>query len=59
MTLSIYNVQGRKVKTLIAGEQAAGIHRVLWDSSRMAAGVYLVRLQTEDGIFFGKVVKVR
>jgi uncharacterized protein (DUF362 family) len=57
VTLSIYNVAGRKVETLVEGERPEGTHQVVWNSSRMAAGVYLIRLETEEGTFLGKAVK--
>jgi len=38
--LSIYNVLGQKVATLISKKQTAGHHQVEWDASRYASGVY-------------------
>ncbi len=48
--LEIFDVLGQRVRTLIAETQAAGFHRVVWDSRddggrAVAAGVYLYRLQ--------------
>lgn len=47
--LSIYNVLGQSVRTIIDGELPAGTHRVVWDSKDdtgrlVATGVYLYRL---------------
>jgi hypothetical protein len=49
--LSLYDVQGRRVTTLIHGRQPAGRHVVSWDGERaagegMTAGVYFLRLDT-------------
>jgi hypothetical protein len=43
--LSIYDLSGRLVETLVSGEQTAGRHSVNWDSSVAATGVYLLRLE--------------
>ena len=52
--LAVYDVQGRRVRTLVAGRQAAGAHRVRWDGRtddgvRAASGVYFARL-AGDGV---------
>ncbi len=48
--LSVFDVAGRKVKTLVSGHQAAGSHAVLWlgddvDGRPVASGVYIYRLE--------------
>jgi hypothetical protein len=48
-TLGIYNLSGRRVRTLVNGIVAAGHHRVPWDGTddsgnRVASGVYVYRL---------------
>jgi hypothetical protein len=42
--LSVYNVMGQKVSTLVAGEMPAGYHQVNWDASNVASGVYFYKL---------------
>jgi len=46
VSLSVYDLSGRLVETLVSGEQTAGRHSVSWDSSTSATGVYLLRLET-------------
>jgi flagellar hook assembly protein FlgD len=53
--LSVFDVTGRRVRTLAGGELAAGEHRVPWDgrdqSGRSAAaGAYFVRLDVASGM---------
>lgn len=43
---AVHDVLGREVALLAEGTQPAGAHRVLWDASALASGVYLVRLET-------------
>jgi uncharacterized repeat protein (TIGR02543 family) len=46
VTLTVYNVLGGEVATLVDREKPAGTHSVSWDASGMASGVYLYRLHT-------------
>jgi len=47
VSLSVYDLSGRLVETLVSGEQTAGRHSISWDSSTLATatGVYLIRLE--------------
>jgi len=61
--LSIYDAAGRLVRTLESGEQDAGQRQVSWDArsnlgTRVAAGVYLIRLEVGPATRIGKVVVV-
>jgi len=46
--LSIYNLLGQKVVTLVSGKQQAGYYQVEWDASRFASGVYIYRLSAKS-----------
>ena len=43
--LSIHDVLGRRVTTLVSGSQAAGLYESPWDATGVASGVYVARLQ--------------
>ncbi len=50
-SLTVYNIAGQKVRTLISGFTAAGTHSAMWngrdDSGRMvSSGVYIAHLRT-------------
>jgi hypothetical protein len=54
ITLAIFDVQGRKVRTLFRGALAAGMHQYDWDGRDDAGkplgdGVYFARINTEAG----------
>lgn len=62
--LDVYDLLGRKVRTLIAGRLKGGRHEAVWtgrnDGGRAAAsGVYLYRLCTDDGERRGRMTLVR
>jgi len=46
--LSIYDITGAKVATLVEGLKDAGIHVVGWDAADHSSGVYYYRLRTGD-----------
>jgi hypothetical protein len=47
--LSVYNLLGQKVVTLVSGREAAGRYKVQWDASAFPSGVYYYRLSTDAG----------
>jgi hypothetical protein len=47
--LSIYNLLGKKVETLVSEKQRAGKYQVEWDASCFASGVYFYQLRTNKG----------
>jgi len=53
VTLTIYNVLGQPVRTLVQEQRPAGVHVIAWDGrndngEQMASGVYHYRLQAES-----------
>jgi len=51
--ISIFNLLGQKVNTIVEGEESAGEHRVSWDGTdftgnRVASGIYLYRINAGD-----------
>ena len=54
VAVAVYDLTGRKVKTLASGSLEPGIHRLTWDGSndaghRVASGIYYVRAATDRG----------
>ncbi len=46
VTISVLDVSGREVSTLISGELEAGYHNVVWNGETASAGLYLVKMET-------------
>ena len=62
--VTVYDQQGRRVHTLLAGEQPAGRRLVEWDGRdsdgrRVASGLYFVRLLSEEGEIVRRLVAIR
>ena len=63
VTLSIYNVNGQLVKTLVDGVVGAGNQQVVWDGRDMsgqkaARGVYFCRMATDGFTATTKVISM-
>lgn len=54
--ISIYDITGRKVRTLTNKVQKAGEYRIAFDMGDLAAGMYFYRLKTNSSIVTKKLV---
>lgn len=62
--VDVFDLAGRRVRTLAEGAMPAGVHRVNWDGAdsdgrAVAAGTYLYRLETSGETRTAKVTVVR
>jgi hypothetical protein len=57
--LSIYNLLGHKIATLVSEKQPAGTFNVSWDASGLASGVYLYRLRAGNYSETKKLILLR
>jgi uncharacterized delta-60 repeat protein len=58
VTLSIYDITGRLVETLVNGTQQPGIHQVRWIRKENPSGVYFYRLKAGEFVQTRKMVVV-
>lgn len=56
VTLKLYDIQGRELRTLVDQMQGAGMHRAEMDGRGVANGVYFYRLSTPEGVREHKLV---
>ncbi len=64
VSLKVYDVSGRLVRTLVEGKVDAGLHAAVWDGtdeygSPVSNGVYFYRLLSPDGVRTSKLNLVR
>jgi len=48
MTLTVHDITGRAIETLVEGDVPAGEHRLQWSAEGLASGVYLCRMMTKN-----------
>lgn len=59
VSLKIYDILGREVKTLFEGRQPAGNFRCKFDGSGLASGVYFYRLETNSFSLQNKMLLIK
>lgn len=59
VNLTVYDMAGRKVETLVSDQQQAGAHQVHLDGRNLASGVYLYRLEVNGQVAHGTVTLVK
>ena len=60
VTLKVYDIMGREVATLLNNtRQAAGVHAVTFDASRVSSGVYFYRLSTATNSITRKMTLIK
>ncbi len=64
ITLSVYNVLGQRIKTLVNSVVEAGNYPVQWNGTDSAgrgvsSGTYFVRMNSEEGVYATKIMLVR
>ncbi len=57
--LEVFNLLGRKIKTLVDNHLNAGRHIVNWDASRYSSGLYFYRLTSGDYIEYQRMVLLK
>ncbi len=57
--LTVYNMLGQKVQTLVNGQQAAGQHSVHFNASGLASGIYYYTLRAGSNTITRKMVLLR
>ena len=62
--LSIYDILGQKIKTIVGKRQTAGTYEIRWDgrnekAENVASGIYLYSLKVNEHIITKKMVLLR
>ncbi|HYW97267.1 MAG TPA: CotH kinase family protein, partial [Bacteroidales bacterium] len=48
ITISVYDLNGRKTAVIAKGMMSSGKHVFTWDASWLSSGIYIIRLETEN-----------
>tara|TARA_B100000676_G_C18091903_1_gene860807 strand:- start:4613 stop:7192 length:2580 start_codon:yes stop_codon:yes gene_type:complete len=57
--VSIYDINGRLVESVLDVYQSAGTHKVRWEPKDMSAGVYIVKLKLNSDIYTQRVTLLK
>jgi len=59
VSISVYNLQGREVTSLINGNMDAGYHSIIWNADSYSSGVYFVKMVAGEYISQQKLMLVK
>jgi hypothetical protein len=59
VSLTVYDITGREVASLVNGPLSPGQHEVVFDASRLSSGMYLYRLRAGEFVETKRMVLVR
>lgn len=59
VTLKVYDVLGREVKTLVSKEQSAGVYNVEFNASSLTSGVYFYRIEAGSFVSVRKLMLLK
>jgi|GEM_PF-1530663 len=57
--LAVYDLNGRLISTVVDGYRAEGVHKVTFDGTGLASGIYLYRLAAGDFTASGKMMLLK
>ena len=57
--LEIYNILGRKIRTLVNKNQNQGNYKVLFEAEGLSTGLYLCHLRTEQFTKTKKIILIK
>ncbi|HOY31459.1 MAG TPA: T9SS type A sorting domain-containing protein [Bacteroidales bacterium] len=64
ISLSIFDLNGKKIKTLASGDFSAGIHKIIWDGTgenhqNTPSGIYYYRFIGEDAAISQRIILMK
>ncbi len=57
--LNVYDINGRKVASLVFGKMNSGRHRVCWDASNVSTGIYFLQLSAGDSRLMSRLTLIK
>ncbi|MCI0496622.1 T9SS type A sorting domain-containing protein [candidate division KSB1 bacterium] len=57
--LTVYNINGQEIATLVNDVRVAGTHKVQWDASNLPSGMYLYRLEAGSTVLNHKMMLLK
>ena len=59
MNLTVFNMLGQKVMTLVDKRMEAGYHSVVFDARSLASGMYIYRIQAGSYVSTKKMMLIK
>ena len=59
VTLSVYNLTGQLIETLVNERQNAGNYTLVWNATLLPSGMYFLRMETGNEMFHQKLMLLK
>jgi len=59
LNLSVYNIIGQKIATILNAEQLPGYHSISWEATNLNSGIYYLYLSSEDYLTVQKCILLK
>ena len=59
VSISVYNLQGREIISLVNGNMAAGYHQVVWNADSHSSGMYFVKMIAGEYVNIQKLMFIK
>jgi hypothetical protein len=59
VVISIYAINGEKIRDLFTGKKEAGNHRLTWQMNEYSSGIYIVRFEAENYVQMKKAILIK
>lgn len=59
INLALYDVSGRRIKTLVSGWRQQGVHEIGFDAKELPSGIYIYRLKSSINNESGKIMLLK
>lgn len=59
VTIKIFDIQGREVRTIVNGRKSAGVHEITFNAEDFSSGIYFCRLESGDYYVTKKLVLLK
>jgi len=59
VNLSVFNMLGQKIATLVNERKSDGSHQVIWDASEYSSGIYFYKIESGDFVKYQKCLLVK
>ena len=59
VNISVYDLNGRLIETLLNNVVDRGSHDIVWDASNHSSGIYIVQVKFEDSVHSSKIMLIK
>ena len=59
ITISVYNLTGQLIETLVNNQQDAGNYTLVWNADHQPSGIYFLRMKTGGEMFYQKLMLLK